>query len=868
MSEENAGASAQPSSEPAQGSENTRQLPLPVERGRQIRSLLAWFTVCVAALSLFMPLAASGIWDPPEREVAELSRRIALNLLGGHELAVDGANNDVPTRAELGRGELPFTSIAVGFRAFGLHEWAGRLPLALWGVIGLAATFLLVRRLADPRAAWLSVLVLVTMPLYFLHARTMLGDIVTMAAVAVSLAGLGLAVFERGAEGRVGRVLAVGLGGLGMLCAVLSRGVLIGIAVPALSVGLSWLLLRASKVSSREPFGDALGGATLALGVGAALVGIHALVRAPASGGAFTLLLGSVVNRPHVLPTFDSVISQLAHALFPWSALLPVALGTLLGEPHVAPGPARERQAALRALVLVTPVIALLAYGVAAPVLGTMPFAAVPLLAIAPALFVRDFERGAVPLRALPMVACAFALLLLVDFTNLPDKALSAFCVGEVRVPQSFKPIAQRFLEAGTLICCGAFFFLLQERSTHQDTRFDAEEYRRWPRAFRELWAGNLQFVVVVLEVALIGVCILGYLSDHVPAVGNLDALGAAPRWAASRGAFALPLAVLAPTLLLLVRDSFRTLFDPELGTLFGSGSVSRFFSGGLSRAQAAVFVCALFGLSLSLGFYPLLAAQISPKQVFDTYRQEARPGEPLGMLGAGAAGATYYAGRNVPSFDAPARAFDWLMSAGERRWLVLGQQDLAELNALYRAHQRPARNLPVFDSGSSEILLAASQLTGLHNDNPLARYLPDAEPRPSHAMSANLGDKLDVLGWDTLDLDGQVVRAVEAGRHYTFIIYFRVVQPIAGNWQTFIHIDGFQRRFNGDHPTLDGKYPFNLWHVGDFIADRCDFVLEPNFGPGKYRVYFGLYSGNRRLEVRRGTAEENRLDGGFVEVR
>jgi hypothetical protein len=458
--------------------------------------------------------------------------------------------------------------------------------------------------------------------------------------------------------------------------------------------------------------------------------------------------------------------------------------------------------------------------------------------------------------------------LLLVDFTNLPDKALSAFCVGDVRVPDSFKSTGQRILQAGTLIFCGAFFFLLQERSTHRDARFVAEEYRRWPRAFRELWAGNLQFVVLVFEVALLGLCVLGYLSDHVPAIGKLDALGATPRSAALLGAFALPLALLAPTVLLLVRDSFRTLFDPELGTLFGSSWVARALSGGLSRAQAALFVCALFGLSLSLGFYPLLAAQISPKQVFDTYRREARPGEPLAMLGAGASSATYYGGRNVPSFDAPARAFDWLMSGGGRRWLVLREQDLAELNALYRERARPARNLPVFDSGSSEILLAASQPTGSLNVNPLARLLPDAEPRPSHVLSANLGEKLDVLGWDTLDSDGRVVTAVEAGRHYTFAIYFRVVQPIAGNWQTFIHIDGFQRRFNGDHPTLDGKYPFNLWRVGDFVADLADFALEPNFGAGKYRVYLGLYSGNRRLEVRRGAAEENRLDAGFLEVR
>src|SRR4051812_10404777 len=130
MTQENAGASGV--SEPGAGEKSQEMTALPSAL-RARGGLLAWFTLLVALLSLFAPLAASGIWDPPEREVAEFSRRIALNLLGGHGLAVEGANNEVPTRSELGRGELPFTSIAVGFRAFGLHDWAGRLPLALWG---------------------------------------------------------------------------------------------------------------------------------------------------------------------------------------------------------------------------------------------------------------------------------------------------------------------------------------------------------------------------------------------------------------------------------------------------------------------------------------------------------------------------------------------------------------------------------------------------------------------------------------------------------------------------------------------------------------------------------------------------------------
>ncbi|HYP87040.1 MAG TPA: glycosyltransferase family 39 protein, partial [Polyangiaceae bacterium] len=148
----------------------------------------------VAALgSLFYGLTAGALWEPYEVTVAELSRRIALNLLGGHALSLPGADNSVPIRADLGRGELPFTSAALGFRCFGLSAWAGRLPLALWGAAGLGGLFAALCRLCDRRLALYAVLALATTPLYFLQARTLLGDAVTLATFTLAWSGLAVA---------------------------------------------------------------------------------------------------------------------------------------------------------------------------------------------------------------------------------------------------------------------------------------------------------------------------------------------------------------------------------------------------------------------------------------------------------------------------------------------------------------------------------------------------------------------------------------------------------------------------------------------------------------------------------------------------
>src|SRR4030095_14607642 len=94
-----------------------------------------------AVLVLFPVLAWSGIWDPYELDAADLARRIAVRVLGARALEMPNAVNTLPTLSDLRMGELPFTSMALGFKLFGLHDWTGRLPLALWGLAGAAVLY-------------------------------------------------------------------------------------------------------------------------------------------------------------------------------------------------------------------------------------------------------------------------------------------------------------------------------------------------------------------------------------------------------------------------------------------------------------------------------------------------------------------------------------------------------------------------------------------------------------------------------------------------------------------------------------------------------------------------------------------------------
>jgi 4-amino-4-deoxy-L-arabinose transferase-like glycosyltransferase len=218
----------------------------------------AWVPLAIAAAFpavLFLvlpPLTKSGLWDPYELNVADLSRRVALNLYGAGRLALDGADNTLPHLNDLGRPQLPFSSIALGFKLFDLHEWAGRLPLALWGLLGVLATYLFVARLFDKRTGVYASLALSTMPLYFVQARSMMGDVCTMAGLAMAFGGLAVAAFDRDDAGPTAlgkRLPWLGMAVLGLVVGFESRGGLIGVGVPTLGVGLAWAISRVAAKS-------------------------------------------------------------------------------------------------------------------------------------------------------------------------------------------------------------------------------------------------------------------------------------------------------------------------------------------------------------------------------------------------------------------------------------------------------------------------------------------------------------------------------------------------------------------------------------------------------------------------------------------
>ena len=904
--------------------------------------------VAVPALLFFAlpPLTRSGLWDPYELNVADLSRRIAYNLYHAGSLALVGADNSLPHLNDLGRPQLPFSSIALGFKVFGLTEWAGRLPLALWGLLGVLATYAFVARLFDRRTGAYAAVVLSTMPLYFVQARTMLGDVCTMTGLAMAFGGLAVAAFDRDAKGPTGvvaRLPWLGMAALGLFVGYESRGGLLGLAVPLLGVGLGWGAARVGARSRSDLVGDLVGAVALLAGLGVAGIAARAIAT-PGDTKDLNMWIGTALHVPAKYPTFEYYVGAIGHALAPWSAFLPFAFGRLYLAPPGRTGAEGERESLARTAILVGATVALIAHGYLVARTDLVAFSGPALCAVAIAVSIRDFERGAHASIAVGLGTLLLAAVIHHDFHELPEKAYMAFGISGATFPESFKDKALNLW----WVVLGGFaltaFLTWVERDAKR-TPFDPSTYAKVLGTLREAYDGMLALVyfATIAGASLAGLFVFAGMRTHahwmpqmsssirdlvlnawwfvafVPVGFILGLLFACDVWLWAFGR-SRPLSKASLTrgfepfedllghlnpqgekrldrfewwVALIVLGFFMLFaipalafvswygmgFKPYVAALLSVPSGVAFFLimgfvGDLLRHRAPGLALggAVVGLVLCLAYYPALANQLSPKEVFESYRQVC-PGAPLALLGVGGRTAAYYAGGQPQTLNDTTGAYNWLSAAGsgQRRCLAMKAEELPKLNQLWREHL-PAEsrtNLPIVDARSSQILLAASSFgPGDKDENPLSAMLLSAIPHPQRPLDANMEDKLDVIGIDLLDERGKLIDAIAPGKTYHMKTYYKVLAPVTTEWEGFIHIDGYHRRHNGDHKPMNGKYPMALWLPGDLLVDDHEFKLEPNFTPGTYTIYFGLFAGDTRLKVKSGPNDgDNRINGGPLKV-
>lgn len=334
-------------------------VPAGVPGARQLRLGLG---LLVLALLLLLPgLERAGLWDPHE-----------VRLIEGASEPMGLAQLIKPEHAFKPR--LPLLPVALGTKLFGVNELGARLPMAVVGLLCLLALGGLGRALGRRRSALLGGLVMLTTPLFFLSARQVSLTLVPVLAQLVAVTGLVLLGWPRPGRAAIDAALGAVCAATGLAASLLCGGAVLGVAAPVLGVGLA-LTLAGGPVLSQLVLG-ALGGGALCAGVrvllaisaaspavrlwlaGAALgLGVLGLVaslgvagrRRGLLPGTALLVFGAGLLKapaalqlgysplwaglPHWPPNretqIDALVRPLGFVLFPWSALVPLAVAAL-----------------------------------------------------------------------------------------------------------------------------------------------------------------------------------------------------------------------------------------------------------------------------------------------------------------------------------------------------------------------------------------------------------------------------------------------------------------------------------------------------------------------------------------------------------
>lgn len=467
----------------------------------------------VGVLMLLVPMATTGIWDPVELRVADAASRVAAALMHAKlPVAPEGVPVVLPTLGEIGRGELPYTSIALGFRVFGLHDWAGRLPLALWVIVALVATVAWVHRYVNTRAAVWAALIFPTIPIIFFQARFMLGDATTIGTLTASFACLCFGCIDPPRAGIMAvraRVSWILLGAVMSAAGVLSRGLLIAVAVPFLAVGATVVVAMPRRIPKQGSATAAtiVTWVVLAVGIVASGVGVWITSRIAPQRGASLILQGTSLQRGFHPHAFDSIVSQIGHGLFPWSGALVFAIAALLRQ--LLRGMATDAHQRATSGLLMLMFLAAAAQTWLGSFGATFPFAASAAVAAISGIWLDGISQRGLGLRIVSIGVIALLVVLVADYENIPDKILAATASADAHLPASFKKESTQWAQG----CCGVIFvsWLAFGFGFGDGTRrfWCKEERRSLIARGRKLWRGQLGFYVLLIETALVTGAIL-----------------------------------------------------------------------------------------------------------------------------------------------------------------------------------------------------------------------------------------------------------------------------------------------------------------------------------------------------------------------
>lgn len=270
-----------------------------------------------------------------------------------------------------------------------------------------------------------------------------------------------------------------------------------------------------------------------------------------------------------------------------------------------------------------------------------------------------------------------------------------------------------------------------------------------------------------------------------------------------------------------------------------------------LLRRGATCAAAVALGASLlvagfwSFGWHPKIAEHLSSKAMFETYQALRAPGDQLVIMGELGHAPLAYADAPRPPNAPPtelgyekATTRDAVVTALKRDHRVFAIAPQTELCALHR--EIGDKPYFVIDDRNLRHLLFSNRVDGTTDKNPLREMIVHAEPKqiPNRPKGRVVWDnRIELLGWS-------LPKTVQRGGKFDVTIYYKILQPVGGNWTAIMHFDG-AIRFSGDHKPIQDRCPTSTWQPGDYIIDRVSVVAGSAGHPlGNYDLWIGFFTG------------------------
>ena len=111
-------------------------------------------------------------------------------------------------------------------------------------------------------------------------------------------------------------------------------------------------------------------------------------------------------------------------------------------------------------------------------------------------------------------------------------------------------------------------------------------------------------------------------------------------------------------------------------------------------------------------------------------------------------------------------------------------------------------------------------------------------EHRISHPLEVNLGNQVELIGYDIEEEE------VEVGGRVQLTLYWRALAQLERDYTVFTHLIDEDGRIWGqqDNQPRGGTYPTSLWDEGEVVKDEYDLMVDREARPGEYHLVTGMY--------------------------